>query len=173
MARVQLIRASAALGAAVASIILTAVPSGNTAAYTAKLVSVGPNPVTIDVADDTGKIRVFRDIDDLVDACAKASLISSASPVGISISNLAALEPAVFTGDQVKRTRGVIANFTKNVTSLTTKATAIALDISLMNAVTPGELAFKAEKQLQLATVQANSTFLTAEIARLTALLPV
>ena len=172
MARVQLIRARSVMGAAVASVILTAIPQGNTFAVTAKLSTGGPTPVEVDVADDAGKIRMFKNVDDLVSAMSKLSLISSASPVGISFGNLAALEPAVFTGDQVKRTHSIIASYGKNVTALGLKAASLTTAISLINAVTPGELAFKAEKQLQLATVQANSAFLVAEVARLTALLP-
>ena len=72
----------------------------------------------------------------------------------------------------MKRTHSIIASYGKNVTALGLKAASLTTAISLINAVTPGELAFKAEKQLQLATVQANSAFLVAEVARLTALLP-
>lgn len=171
--RTQLIRAASVLGAAVVSISFTAVAKGGQFGVTVEMTTGGPTPVTVQVADDSGKIRVFKAVDDFISAAAKYSLISSASPVAFSFSNLLALEPDVFTGDIVKRTRASVASYAKNVTALTTASADLAASILLLPAVTPGEIAYKAEKVLQKNTVDANKTWFAAEIVRLTALLPI
>ena len=173
MSRVQLIRASSVLGAAVAAVTFTAISKGGQFGVTVEMSTGGPVPVTVQVADDMGKVRVFKAVDDFISAAAKYSLISSASEVGFSFSNLLALEPLVFTGDIVKRTRATIASYAKNVLALTAASADLAASILLLPAVTPGEIAYKAEKVLQRATIEANKTWLAAEVARLTALLPV
>lgn len=171
--RTQLIRASSVLGAAVVSIAFTAVAKSGQFGVTVEMTTGGATPVTVQVADDSGKIRVFKAVDDFIAAAAKYSLISSASPVSMSFTNLLALEPTVFTGDIVKRTRSTIASYAKNVLALTTASNDLAASIALLPAVTPGEIAYKAEKVLQKATLDANKAWLAAEVTRLTALLPV
>lgn len=173
MSRVQLIRAASVLGAAVVAITFTAVSKGSQFGVTVELTTGGPTPVTVQVADDSGKIRVFKAVDDFIAAAAKYSIISSASAVGMSFSNLLALEPPVFTGDIVKRTRATIASYSKNVVALTAVSADLSASIALLPAVTPGEIAYKAEKILQRATIEANKTWLSAEVTRITALLPV
>ena len=79
----------------------------------------------------------------------------------------------MFTGDIVKRTRATIASYGKNVLALTTMANELTAALALLPAVTPGEIAYKNEKTLQRDTINANKTWLAAEVVRLTALLPV
>ena len=170
--RVQLIRLSAVLGASIASVVFTAIPKGNTFAVKAQVSTAGPSPVVADVADDYGLIRTFKDVDDFISSASKLGLISSASAVGMSFSNLIALEPAVFTGDQVGRARSQVASLAKNSTSLGLTIAKLTAAIALMSAVTPGEIAYKAEKELQKTTVVAQKTYVDAEVVRITALLP-
>jgi len=173
MSRVQLIRAASVLGAAVVAVAFTVVRKGNDFAVTADMSTGGATPVTVSVADDAGKVRVFKDVDDFVKAAAKLSIINSGTPVAFSFTNLLALEPAVFTGNIVTRTESTIASYGKNVTALTAVSADLAAALLLLPSATPGEVAYKAEKTLQKATVDANKTWLQAEITRLTALLPV
>lgn len=172
MSRAQILRVSAALGAALVAVAFTIVKKGNDFAVTAAVSTGGATPVVVDVADDAGKIRVFKDIDDFVKAAAKASLISSLTDISFTFTNLSALEPSVFTGDIVARTRSVIASYAKNVTALGLVSSGLASALTLLPSGTPGEIAYKDEKTLQKATVDANVTFMSAEIVRLTALLP-
>lgn len=172
MSRGQLVLASSVLGAAIAAVVFTVVKKGNDFSVTAKLSTGGAEPVVMDVADDSGKIRVFKDVDDFVKAAVKLSLITSLSNVAFTFANLAALEPTVFTGDIVKRTVTTITNYGKQVTALGTTIAGLNAALALLPAVTPGEIAYKAEKTLQKTTVEANKAYLEAEIIRLTALLP-
>lgn len=172
MDRVQLNRAASVLGAAIAAVVFTIVKKGTDFSVTAKLSTGGATPVQVDVADDSGKIRVFKNVDDFIKAAAKLTLITSASVVDFSFANVVALEPAVFTGDIVKRTQSIIASYAKNITALTSTSADLAAALVLLPAATPGELAYKAEKEAQKAAVDANKAYLAAEIVRLTALLP-
>lgn len=170
--RVQLSRLASVLGGAIATVVFTAVPKGNTFAVKVNVSTGGATPVAADVADDSGNIRVFKDVDDFITSAAKIGLINSGQPVGFSFGNLLALEPAVFTGDQIARTRQIVASLSKNSLTLGATVTKLTAAIALMSAVTPGEIAYKAEKEAQKAAVVAQKTFVDAEVVRLTALLP-
>ena len=172
MNRAQLNRASVVLGAAIAAVVFTIVKKGNDFAVTANLSTGGDIPVTVDVADDSGKIRVFKNVDDFIKAAAKLTLITSGSVVAFSFANVAALEPVVFTGDIVKRTQSIIASYAKNITALNATSADLAAALVLLPAVTPGEKAYKAEKEAQKTAVDENKAYLAAEIVRLTGLLP-
>lgn len=172
MSRVQLVRVSSVLGAAIAAVVFTAIKKGNDFSVTAEVSTGGATPVTAMIADDAGKIRVFKNVDDFVKAAVKASLISSAAVVDYSFSNIEALEPAVFTGDIVKRAISQIASYNANITALTATSVKLAAVLALLPAVTPGEIAYKAEKQTQKNAVDDLKLFLQAEVTRITALLP-
>ncbi|MDP2000362.1 MAG: hypothetical protein Q8K22_12315 [Rhodoferax sp.] len=64
------------------------------------------------------------------------------------------------------------SSYGKQVTALTATIADLNAALALLPAVTPGEIAYKAEKTLQKTTVEANKAYLSAEIVRLTALLP-
>ena len=170
--RSQLIRAGSVLGAALAAVQFTVVAKGTDFSVTAQLSTGGGSPVLVDVCDDSGKKRVFKNIDDFFKAAVKVSLITGASVVAYTFANVEALEPAVFTGDIVARTGRIIASYDKQVIALTASSTAAATAIALLPASTAGELAYKAEKVAQKAEIDALKTWLAAEVVRLTALLP-
>ena len=171
--RTQLVRLAAVLAAApVVAVAFTIISRNNDISVTAQVSTAGPNPVITDIADDAGRVRVFKDVDDFMKQAAKLNVINGAQTVAYTFTNQTALEPALFTGDIVKRTRSQVASYQKNVLSATATATALGTAIGLLPAVTPGEIAYKAEKQAQKDAVDALVTYLTAEIARLTALLP-
>ncbi len=171
MARSQLVRAGAVLGAALASVAFNVVAKGNDFSVTAQLSTGGGSPVVVDVCDDSGKIRVFKDIDDFLKAAAKVSLVTGLSNITYTVNNVAALEPAVFTGDIVAKTNRTIASYGKQITSLTDDIAQAAIGISLLPSTTAGEIAYKAEKVAQKAEIEALKTWLAAEVVRLTALL--
>lgn len=170
--RSQMIRAGAVLGAALASVQFTVVAKGADFGVTAQLSTGGASPVLVDVCDDAGKVRTFKNIDDFFKAAAKVSLITGSSNCTYTVANVTALEPAVFTGDIVARTQRIIASYNKQVTALTADSAAAATAIALLPTSTAGELAYKAEKVAQKAEIDALKTWLAAEVVRLTALLP-
>lgn len=171
MPRSQLVRAGAVLGAALASVAFNVVAKGNDFSVTAQLSTGGQNPVLVDVCDDSGKIRVFKDIDDFIKAAAKVSLVTGLSAISYTITNVAALEPAVFTGDIVARTNRNIASYNKQITALTEDIAQAQTGINLLPSSTAGEIAYKAEKVAQKAEIEALKTWLQDEVVRLTALL--
>lgn len=172
MNRVQLVRLAAVLLAPVSAVAFTVVPRGGDISVTAQVSTSGPSPVTVDIADDSGKVRVFKDVDDFMKQAAKSNVINGSQVVAYSFTNQLALEPALFTGDIVKRTRGVIASYVKNNLALTLQSTMLATSIALLPSGTPGEVLYKAEKQAQKDSVDALKVYLATEITRLTALLP-
>lgn len=170
--RSQLIRAGAVLGAALAAVEFTVVAKGTDFSVTAQLSTGGGSPVLVDVCDDSGKKRVFKNVDDFFKAAVKVSLITGASVVAYTFANVEALEPAVFTGDIVARTNRIIASYGKQIAALTASSTAAATAIALLPDSTAGEAAYKAEKVAQRVEIEALKTWLNAEVVRLTALLP-
>lgn len=170
--RSQMIRAASVLGAALAAVQFTVVAKGADFGVTVQLSTGGASPVLCDVCDDTGKIRLFKDMDDFVKAAAKVSLITGASPVAYTMANVVAIEPAVFTGDIVARTQRIIASYGKQILKLTADSAAAATALTLLPAATAGEIAYKAEKTAQKAEIDALKTYLEGEVTRLTALLP-
>lgn len=173
MSRVQLVRCAAVLGAVVSAVVFTAIKKGTDFAVTAEMSTGGATPVLVTAATDVGTVRVFKDVDDFLKAATKAGLISGSNAVSYSFSNIEALEPAVFTGDIIKRTRSLIASYTANVAALTATQVTLTASIALLPSVTPGEIAYMAEKVMQKSSVDANKAFIASEIVRLTGLLPV
>ena len=171
MSRSQLVRAGSVLGAALASVAFNVVAKGNDFSVTAQLSTGGGSPVLVDVCDDSGKIRVFKDMDDFFKAAAKVSLVTGISNITYTVNNIAALEPAVFTGDIVARTNRNIASYNKQVIKLTEDIAQAQTGINLLPASTAGEIAYKAEKVAQKAEIEALKTWLEDEVVRLTALL--
>lgn len=169
--RSQLIRAGAVLGVALASVQFTVIAKGADFSVSAQLKGVDNS--TVDICDDSGKLRVFRNVDDFLKAAARVSLITGSTNVSYTFANVTAIEPAVFTGDIVARTNRIIASYNKQVTALTLDISAAASAIALLPASTAGEIAYKAEKTAQKVEIEALKTWLAAEVVRLTALLPV
>lgn len=170
--RSQLIRAASVLGAALAAVKFTVITKGADFSVSAQLSTGGANPVLVDVCDDMGKPRVFKNIDDFLKAAAKVSLVTGLSAITYTVTNVGALEPAVFTGDIIARSNRIIAGYEKQVTALTADSLTAAAGIALLPAVTAGEIAYKAEKVAQKAEIDALKTWFAAEIVRITALLP-
>ena len=169
--RAQLVRASSLLASALASVAFNVVAKGNDFSVTAKISSGGEFPKTVDICDDSGKIRVFKDIDDFLKAAAKVSLVTGLSEITYTVTNVSALEPAVFTGDIVARTGRNIASYGKQITKLTADIAQAQIGINLLPSGTAGEQAYKAEKVAQKEEIQALKTWLEDEVVRLTALL--
>jgi hypothetical protein len=167
--RVQLVRMSAFLGAAVTAVLFGLIKKGNDVVFA---VTVSGGGKSADVADDLGKVAVFRDVDDFIKRAAKLGLISSTAQPTFAFANLEPLEPATFTGDAVKRAKSTIEAYRARVVDLTKQIANQTAGLGLMPEATPGEIAFKAEKTLQRDTAKALADWYGAEVLRLSALLP-
>lgn len=174
MARKQIALLAVAFGVGnvLAAVQFTMLRKMNDFSVVAKATGSGAGAQPIEVCDDGGKIRVFKDIDDFVKVASKAGLINSLSNVVMSLSNPVAFEPALFTGDIVKRNRSTVVNYTANVAKLTIQSVDLTAAVALLPAVTPQEITYKNEKVAQLASVAELKAFLAGEIVRINLLLP-
>lgn len=171
--RSQLSRLAVVLAAVVADVTFTIVPKGNDIAVSVACATGGATPVSATICDDAGKTRIFKDVDDFIKQAAKLNVINGAQPVTYKFANQTLLEPKLFTGDAVAKNRALVASYVKQVTAATERSTDLATQIANLGSGTPGEIAYKAEKQDQKAAVDALKVWLQAEIVRITALLPV
>lgn len=174
--RAQLQRAIAVLGSApgdeLSKVIFTVVSKGTQFGVTVKLHSTS-GADEVEICDAVGKIKTYTAVDDFITAATKATIINSGSPIAYEFSNVAALEPAVFTGDIVAKTKRTIAAYVKQSVAAAEDITTANTVIALLPASTSGEIAYKAEKTAQRDSVIALKAWLDAEVIRLTALLPV
>jgi hypothetical protein len=173
MSRSQLnrVRALAGFSAGVAVVVLGAVVRGSDVFFTAKVGTADNAVALVDVCGDDGRIKVFKDADDFIKQAAKLSVFSTAG-VAMSVANLSALDPKPFTGDIIAKARTTLASYTASKAKLNLASTDLGAAIGLMPSNTAAEIAFKAEKQAQKDAVDAQVTWLTAEITRITGLLP-
>lgn len=173
MSRIQLnrVRAVAGFSAGVAVVVLGAVVRGSDVFFTAKVGVVDPLIPKLDICGDDGRIKVFKDADDFIKQAAKLSAFDVAG-VAMSVSNLSALDPKPFTGDIVAKARTTLASYVANKAKLQLTSADLGVAIGLMPSNTAAEIALKAEKQAQKDAVDAQVLWLTAEITRITALLP-
>jgi hypothetical protein len=173
MPRAQLnrVRALAGFSAGVSVLVLGAVVRGSDVFFTAKVGTSDAAVALVDICGDDGRIKLFKDADDLIKQAAKLSVFSTAG-VNMSVANLSALDPKPFTGDIIAKARTTLASYTANKAKLALVSTDLGAAIGLMPSNTAAEIAFKAEKQAQKDAVDAQVTWLTAEVTRITGLLP-
>jgi hypothetical protein len=164
------VRTLAGFAAGVAAVLFTVVVRNADLLVKVRVQSADPAALPIDICDDAGRVRTFRDVDDFVKAAAKASLFSAAG-VSMSFSNLVALEPAPFTGDYVKRAQSQVASYNAQKLRLTATASELSQTLALMPSTTISEQAIKAEKQEQKDAVDAQLGYVNGEITRLQAIL--
>ena len=171
--RSQLSRLAAVLaGAFVTQVSFAIIPKNNEFSVTVEVSTGGATPVLVTICDDSGKTRIFKNVDDFISHAAKVNVINGTQPVAYSFLNQVALEPKLFTGDAVVRNRNLIAAYGRLILTATATSANLATQIANLGSGTPGEIAYKAEKEAQKAAVDANKTYLQAEVTRITALLP-
>ena len=170
--QVHLLQAAFGVGNVMAAVQFTMLKKANDFSVVAKATGSAAGSLPIEVCDDLGKIRVFKDIDDFVKVASRAGLINSLSNVAMTLSNPVAFEPPLFTGDIVKRNRNIVAAYVVNIARLAVSEADLTAAVALLPAVTPQEIAYKAEKQEQLAALTGNKVFLQSEIVRINLLLP-
>lgn len=173
MPRVQMIRTRSLTDfvAGITAVVFTAVVRSGKLLFSAKI--VGSNAASpVDICDDVGKVKVFKDVDDFVSKAAKLALFSTAG-VSMSVSNLPALDPAPFTGDIVAKSVKTVADYNAAKLAATTVAATLATAIGLMPSTTAAEIAFKTERQAQKDAVDQQIAWYTSEVTRINNLLAV
>jgi hypothetical protein len=172
MSRAQLsrIRAVSGFAAGVTAVVFTALVRNNDLLVTARVSVADAAVAALDVCDDAGKVRVFKDMDDFIKRAAQLSLFASGG-VSMGFSNMVALEPAPFTGDLIKRAQTALSNYQNQKSKLVKTSAAQVNTLALMTTNTQAETALKAEKQAQHDAVVAQLAWVTSEVTRLTELL--
>ena len=170
--QVALLQAAFGVGFVMAAVEFTMLKKQNDFSVVVKVKGSATGAPFIEVADDLGKVRIFKDIDDFIKVASRAGLINSLSTVAMTLSNPVAFEPVLFTGDIIKRNRSIVATYIANVARLLLAETELTAAVALLPAVTPQEIAYKAEKQAQLVALTGNKVYLQSEIVRINLLLP-
>jgi hypothetical protein len=174
MNRIQLSRVRSLSGFAlgIATVIFTAVVRGGDLLVTATVGVTDAAIPDVKVCGDDGKVKTFRDMDDFVKQAAKLSAFN-VTGVSMEFDNLEVMDPKPFTGDYVTKNKATIVSYNETKTKLTTSAAEIQAQITNMPSTTAAEIALKAEKQAQKDAVTGQIAWLTSEVTRITALLPV
>lgn len=176
MARKQLAIIASIAGAGALAFTLTAVKSGgkNDIGFTAVIAGLDnqstPAAFSHTVVNDDGKVRVFKDADDVLKQAGALGLVTEAG-MSIDFAGLALVQPKPFTGDIIKKNESLVAAYGTRKTAAQERSARLATEISLMGADPAVPAGTLAEKNAQKDSVDGLVTFLTAEIARINAIL--
>jgi hypothetical protein len=166
------VRSLAGFAAGISAVLFTAVVRGGDLLVSVVVDSADAASVPTQICGDDGKVKVYKDVDDFIKTAAKLSAFSVAG-VEFEFANLPLLDPKPYSGDYVAKARATIASYSEQKTKLMVTSVDLAAQIALMPSTTAAEIALKAEKQAQKSAVDGQVAWLTSEVARITALLPV
>jgi hypothetical protein len=121
------------------------------------------------VADDAGKVKTFRDVDDFMKQAGALGML--ANRAGITFSGLALVAPKPFTGDIIKKNQNLVAGYAKRKTAARERITVLTQEIALMAADPAVPQSLKDEKAAQKASVQALVSWLDSEVSRIKAII--
>lgn len=171
MARKQLALV-AAMGIANMLITLTPVKSGkNDIGFTVAVageVASAPTGV-IEIADEAGKVRRFKDADDFVKQAGAMGMLSAA--FSLDVLDVTLLQPKPFTGDIVKKNEALVTAYTKRKGDAADRSVGLAKDLALMAGDPSVPEALIVEKTAQKAAIDGLVVWLTSEITRINAIL--
>lgn len=177
MARKQLAIIASIAGAGALAFTLTAVKSGakNDIGFTAVIAGIDNNPgdpsaFSHTIVNDDGKVRVFKDADDVLKQAGALGLVTEAG-MSIDFAGLSLVQPKPFTGDIIKKNESLVAAYGTRKTAAMERSTRLATEIALMTADPSVPAGTLAEKNAQKTSVDELVTFLAAEIARINAIL--
>ena len=175
-AQLSIIATAIAAGAAIVAIELATVRQGsNDIAFTAS-VALASEPdenglastIVNDVVDDAGKIRRFKDADDFMKQAGALGMLQTVN--SFTVQNLALVAPKPFTGDIVKKNVSIMAGYVKRNALVAERVAGLTAQLALV-ASTPGVPAsVVTELTAQKTAVEALGVWLTAEIARIDAI---
>jgi hypothetical protein len=124
------------------------------------------------IADDAGKVKLYKNMDDVFKDLAKAKVLNQVgSVVEFTFNNIDLLEPKAFTGDYTKKAAALKVTYTARKAAANIRKDALDAQIALMPSVTASEQALKTERENQRAVVVALIAWLTAEIETIDAIL--
>ncbi|WP_370678407.1 hypothetical protein [Comamonas sp. GB3 AK4-5] len=157
------------------SIKLKATKSGGKLAFTARvtgLLSGGEESGTIgdyEISDDAGKIRTFRDADDVFTQMGALSMV--ADNVMVDMSNMSIVAPKPFTGDIIKKAHHTVASYEKRRAAVGERIQKLVTEAALMAADATVPQSRRDENTAQKVASQSLKAFLDAEIVRINAII--
>lgn len=161
------IAAHALANGATANLTLEAVRSGSSDVAFRVLVDVAGDQ--FQVADDAGKVKTFRDVDDLLKQAGALGML--ANMASINFYGLSLVAPKPFTGDIIKKNEGIAASHLKRKSAAGERLAVLTQEIALMAADPSVPQSLKDEKAAQKESVGTLIKWLDAEVARIKAVL--
>ena len=145
-------------------------------AYQAAIPAIAAVPATVvtaTIAASSGKIKIYKNMDDAFKDLVKFKILNQAGGVvSYEYTGIEKLEAKLFSGDVVAKTKATIESYNTEKTGLVKASTELAAKLALMPKATTAELAFWTEVSAQKAAIDEQAVWLTNEVTRLTALLP-
>ena len=123
----------------------------------------------VQVADDAGRVRSFKDVDDFLKQAGALGMVGAA--IDVKFDGLEVLAPRPFTGDIVKKNESVLGSFTKRIEAATARGVVLKREIALMAADPTVPKSLKDEKAAQKAAIDELVGWLKVEAQRISALL--
>lgn len=151
-------------GAQLSNVGFAIVKKNNAFAVIASFVDGAADVVSL--ADDNGKLKQYKAVDDFISAAVKLNLL--APTCAFSFSGLTELAPAPFTGDIIAKNQKLLVSMTAKKVTADEKVTKLNLEITLMQADATVPASLIVEKQAQLAAVVAFAAWLQSEVDRIT-----
>lgn len=145
------------------SVSMEAVKSGSS--DVAFRVTVTVDDTDFQVADDAGKVKTFRNVDDFMKQAGALGMLGYG--VSVAFSGLALVAPKPFTGDIIKKNQNTVAAYSKRKTAAGERITVLTQELALMAADATVPQSLKDEKAAQKECVQTLVSWLDAEILRI------
>jgi hypothetical protein len=124
----------------------------------------------ISVANENGKIKTYRNVDDVVKDFAKWGLFGVGRITSFETRNPELMDAKPFSGDLVAKARRDITAYTAKSAAMRLAMTSLTASIALMSNMTTAEQALIAEKTAQRESIAGTADYYDAEIVRLNAI---
>lgn len=131
--------------------------------------SADGQPISVEVCDDAGKVRTFKDADDYLKAAGALGMVPNSTQV--SFANMVLVAPKPFTGDIIKRNQALVVSYGKRKTDGEARAAKLQAEITLMESDPAVPVAMITERETQKSAVDALTAWLATEISRINAIL--
>lgn len=147
---------------AVPTISMMAVLSVRKLAFKASVKGARGN---FDIADDSGRVRIFRDADDVFTQMGALSMVPDSLTVAFSAMSLVAPKP--FTGDMIKKAESMQKSYGKRSIAVSQRYGKLQTEAALMQGDATVSQERRDENAAQFAAVTTLNEFLWAELDRL------
>lgn len=124
----------------------------------------------ISVAAENGKLKTYRNVDDVIKDFARFGLFGAGRITSFETRNPELMDAKPYSGDLVAKAHRDITAYTAKVAAMRADVTARTVSIALMSNMTTAEQALVFEKTEQRDAIAGTADYYDAEIVRLTAI---